>query len=89
MAMEMSFRIVGGKCDGETVTMQTFWDGRGHRPPPVCRMMPREPLPLVPWPEPDQVHLTETFTPEEYHLHVFDEGSNRWYEYRPERQAVA
>lgn len=81
---ESSFDIIGGEHDGETVRMVTRWDGRGHRPPEYVQLAPpREPMPIEPRSE---IPTTESFEPTIYHLHVWQKGQHRWYDYRPDRQ---
>lgn len=83
----MTFRLAGGPCDGQKLRLPTRWDGSGHRPQPVIEALPNDyyNLPL-PDSMADVIATTETVTKHLYHLHIFDKGRDRWYEYRPERQ---
>ena len=83
-------KVVGGLCDGQNISTETRWDGRGYRPLPVVRLMPPMSLPdVVPS---DVSEMDETFVPLMYYLHVFDRvdrwGHERWYEYHTEPQRM-
>jgi hypothetical protein len=88
-AMYHKFPLRGGPADGQEIRLPTRWDGYGYQPPPVAEALPNSywerPLPLL---SDYMSSANEAVTVEKclYHLHVFQNGNHRWYEYQPEKQ---
>jgi hypothetical protein len=80
---EGRFDLVGGSCDGQSVIMPTQWDGRGYRPPPIAMALPKMSLPkFLPL---DYVPAQEETTAVTYYCWIWNNGLERWYDYRPEK----